>query len=131
METNKGRTLPWHDTARCEASDAPYAGVSAERGVCGGPMAPVRAMSNGYGGGSNARIACLACGEGRIGTPEDVAKTERAHRAFEMYEAGTIHADRGCSRCNGPLPLDRTRLCASCVDVDNADRQASLFSEAR
>lgn len=128
--SNGGRPLPWHDTARCEAPDAQYAGVAAERGACGGPMVPARAMPNGYGGPRNSRIACAACGHGRIGTPEDVAKTERAHRAWELYEAGTIHTDRCCARCGGVLMLDRVRLCASCVDADNAERQASLFPGA-
>lgn len=40
-----------------------------------------------------------------------------------------IHADRGCSRCNGALPLDRVRLCADCVEADNAERQSVLFPE--
>jgi hypothetical protein len=131
MSRNNGRPLPWHDTARCTASDAQYAGVAAERGTCGGPMVPVRDMHNGYSGPSGSRIACTACGEAKVGTPAEVAKVERAHRAFELLEAGTIHADRGCQRCNGPLPLDRERLCATCVEKDNRERQASLFPEVR
>lgn len=125
--TNNGRPLPWHDTATCDAPDGQYAGVAAERGVCGGPMVPVGEMVNGYGGERGSRIACVACGMGRVGTPEDVAKAERSFRAWEMCEAGLIHMDRGCARCNGPLPLDRERLCAACVAKDNAERQACLF----
>lgn len=113
--TNNGRPLPWHDTATCEDP------------TCLGPMVPAGSMPNGYGGPPGTRIACAACGEGCIGSPEDVAKVERAYRAWEMYEAGLIHADRGCSRCNGPLPLDRERLCAPCVSKDNDERQAHLF----
>lgn len=107
--------MPWEDTAACHEPN------------CGGPMVPVGQMPNGHSGPKGTRIACAACGHGRIGTPEDVAKVERSARAWEMYEAGTIHTDRGCARCNGPLPLDRTRLCAPCVDAENAERQASLF----
>jgi len=90
-------------------------------------MVPVGKMVNGYGGPLGTRIACVACGHGRIGSPEDVAKAERAYRAWGMYEDSSIHTDRGCARCNGPLPLDRTRLCAQCVEADNAERQSSLF----
>lgn len=115
---NNGRLLPWHDTATCDDK------------TCRGPMVPAGQMPTGYGGPPGTRIACAACGHGRIGSPEDVAKTLRAARAWEMYEAGTIHSDRGCLRCNGPLPLDRERLCVPCVEKDNADRQAPLFPEA-
>lgn len=120
MTANNGRPLPWHDTATCDEK-------AGDGGYCGGPMVPAGQMANGYGGPSGSRIACAACGHGRIGSAADVAKTERAARAWEMYEDGTIHADRGCARCNGPLPLDRERLCAPCVAQDVAERQASLF----
>jgi hypothetical protein len=90
-------------------------------------MVPVSDMPNGYSGPPGSRIACSACGTARVGTPEDVDKTLRAHRAWTLYEAGTIHHDRGCARCNDPLPLDRERLCAPCVEKDNTARQASLF----
>lgn len=118
-ETNGGRPLPWHDTATCEAPG------------CKGPMVPVRGMANGFGGPADSRIACAACGTGRVGTPEDVAKTERSSRAFELYDAGSVHPDRGCARCNGPLTLDRQRLCAGCVEKDTAERQVPLFPEAK
>lgn len=129
MPANNGRPLPWHDTPTCDASDGQYAGVSAERGVCGGPMVPVGKIVNGHSGPSGARIVCVACGHGRVGTSDEVARAERSSRAWELYESGEIHQDRGCARCNGPLPLDRSRLCAPCVEKDNAERQASLFSE--
>jgi hypothetical protein len=121
MTANNGRPLPWHDTARCEAPDS-------DGGVCGGPMVPVAEMPNGYGGPRRSRIACAACGAARVGSAEDVAKTERASRAFRMLDAGLIHTGRGCDRCNAPLPLDRLRLCSGCVSKDNAERQASLFT---
>lgn len=113
------KPLPWHDTATCGRSG------------CGGPMVPAGDMPRGYDGPHGTRIACAACGHGRIGTPEDVAKTLRAARAWEMLEAGLIHSDRGCARCNGPLPLTQERLCSPCVAQDNAERQASLFPEVR
>lgn len=117
--TNEGRPLPWHDTPTCTETT--------KTGPCGGPMVPVGKMVNGYGGEKGSRIACVACGHGRVGTLEEVDRAEQADRAWELYEAGEIHDDRGCARCNGPLPLYRTRLCAPCVTVDNAERQASLF----
>ena len=120
---NNGRPLPWHDTATCKAPDGEYAGVAAQRGVCGGPMVP----ANGRSGPRASRIVCVACGTAREGSPEDVAKTERSCRAWELYETGLVHHDRGCTRCNGPLLLDRMRLCAGCVAKDNAERQATLF----
>lgn len=120
MTTTK--PLPWHDTATCDRPDGEYAGVAAERGVCGGPMVPA---------GAGERIVCAACGHGRIGTPEDVAKTLRAARAWAFYEDGKIHRDRGCASCNGPLFLDRERLCAPCVEKENTERQASFFPEVR
>jgi hypothetical protein len=131
-ERNNGRPMPWEDTATCTRFEARWKGdVGRPDGVCGGPMVPVRDMPNGYSGPSGSRIACAACGEAKVGTTTEVAKVERAHRAFELLEAGTIHADRGCQRCNGPLPLDRERLCATCVEKDNRERQASLFPEVR
>lgn len=91
-------------------------------------MVPVRDMPNGYGGPASSRIACCACGVGRIGTPEDVAKAERSYRAYRLYDAGEVHPDRGCARCNGALSLERSRLCERCVDDDNAERQSRLFA---
>jgi hypothetical protein len=126
---NNGRPLPWHDTATCEASDSAYAGVAAERGVCGGPMVPVEDMPNGYSGPPGSRIAYAACGTARVGTPEDVERTRRAARAHDLWLKDLVHPDRGCARCNAALPLDRERLCAPCVAKDNAERQAPLFSE--
>lgn len=116
MSANNGRPLPWHDTATCEEAG------------CMGPMVPAGKMANGHGGPAGTRIACAACGHGRVGTAEDVARTERAHRAWELYEAGLVHTDRGCARCNGALHLYRQRLCGPCVDKDNAARQVPLFS---
>lgn len=112
---NGGRPMPWHDTATCE--DA----------TCKGPMVPAWDMPNGHGGPRDSRIACAACGLGRVGTSEDVEKTSRAHTAYALLDAGKIHGDRGCARCNGALPLDRVRLCSDCVEKDNAERQAVLF----
>lgn len=110
-----GRPLPWHDTATCE--DA----------TCKGPMVPVRDMPNGYGGPRDSRIACAGCGLGRVGSPEDVAKTERSYAAFELLDAGMVHADRGCARCNGALMMDRQRLCEGCVEEHNFEQQGVLF----
>lgn len=115
MKANNGRPLPWHDTATCEDQ------------TCKGPMVPAGSMPNGHGGPRGTRIACAACGHGRIGNPADVAKTLRAAKAWEMYEDGLIHTDRSCARCNGPLLLERERLCTGCVEKDNAERQAVLL----
>jgi hypothetical protein len=126
---NNGRPLPWHDTPSCRqpfhsiGPDSP----SAMDGVCGGPMVPVRDMANGYGGERGASIACAACGHGIVGTAEEVARAERSSAAFRMLERGEIHAARGCARCNGVLPIGRFRLCVSCVEKDNAERQGVLF----
>ncbi|NTX08924.1 hypothetical protein [Myxococcus sp. CA040A] len=92
-------------------------------------MIPVRAMVNGYSGPRGTRIACAGCGKGRVGTAEEVQKTERAERANNLLDAGKIHDDRGCSCCNGPLPRERFRLCADCVEADNEARQVSMFPE--
>lgn len=109
----RARPLPWHDTARCEEKD------------CGGPMIP-----DGFRTSEGTRIKCVACGHGRIGSREDVEKTLRAHRAWELYEDGNIHLDRGCARCGWVLPVSQERLCPPCVKKDNAERQASLFPGA-
>lgn len=119
---NNGRPLPWHDTPRCTAKQE-------DGSACGLAMVPVRFMVNGYGGSqseANARIACTGCGEARRGTEAEVAQAERAQRAWEAYERGEVWPDRGCERCNSALPLDRFRLCASCVEKDNAERQGIL-----
>jgi len=113
MAPNNGRPLPWHDTATCEDPD------------CLGPMVPAGA---GERCGPDGRIMCAACGHGRIGSPADVAKVERASHAWHLYETGAIHTDRGCTRCGGVLPIARERLCARCVEKDNAERQGSLFA---
>lgn len=128
-DANNGRPLPWHDTANCNASDAEYAGVAARKGKCGGPMVSVSRMANGFDGPRDSRIACCACGKARRGTPEDVEKVARSDRAFDLWAAGRVHADRGCAKCNGPLLLERERLCGPCVERDVADRQCVLFSE--
>ncbi len=115
-ELNGGRPLPWVDCPTCPACLMPT-------------MVPVRSMGNGHGGGAKARIACSFCGIGRRGSPRDVAQAERAERAYELHLAGKIHEDRGCARCNGPLLLERFRLCEGCVEQDNAARQVPLFPE--
>lgn len=118
-QRNNGRPMPWHDTATCEDPE------------CQGPMVPVEEMANGYGGPVGSRIACSACGEGRVGTEDDVQKTRRAALAWDMHEAGLVHPDRVCARCNGALPLDRVRLCAPCVERDGRERQVNLFPGVR
>lgn len=126
--TNNGRPLPWHDTPTCDAPSTTWVdGKAVPDGACGGPMVPVAKMVNGHGGPAGTRIACVACGHGRVGTAAEVAQATRADRAWEMHEAGLIHIDRGCARCNGPLPLDRERLCGPCVVQDNNDRQGVLL----
>lgn len=118
---NDGRLLPWHDTPQCKAERTEYG--TGRKYACGGPMVPVRDMANGYGGGPSSRIACSACGEGIVGTAEEVARAERASTAFRAYEREEVHPDRGCSRCNAALPLERFRLCAPCVEKDTSERQ--------
>jgi hypothetical protein len=83
-------------------------------------------MANGWMGPADSRIACSACGAAVRGTADEVRQANRAERAFEAWNKGGIHEDRGCERCNGALPLDRMRLCASCVEKDNAERQEPL-----
>lgn len=100
---------------------------SAMDGVCGGPMVPVREMANGYDGERGARIACAACGHGIVGSAEEVARAERSSAAWDAVLRGDVHEDKACARCNGVLPIDRFRLCASCVEKDNAQRQGELF----
>lgn len=117
-ETNGGRPLPWADLPLCPACRTHTVVV-------------VAAMANGHSGGAKARIACSACGVGRVGATSDLRRCERAESAYRRYLAGRIHPDRGCERCNGALLLDRQRLCASCVEKDNAERQVPLFPEAR
>lgn len=95
--------------------------------MCGGPLVPVRDMPNGYGGERGARIACAACGHGVVGTAEEVARAERSAAAFRALERGEVHEDRACAKCGGVLPLERFRLCAPCVERDNAERQGVLF----
>jgi hypothetical protein len=119
------KTLPWHDTPKCCEGMVEYG--TGRPYVCGGPMVPVREMDNGYGGESGARITCAACGHGIVGTAEEVARAERSSTAFRMLERGEVHEDRGCAGCGGVLPIERFRLCASCVEKDNAQRQGALF----
>lgn len=114
-KVNGGRPLPWHDNPICPDPK------------CSGPMVPVRFMANGFGGPGDSSIACAACGAGIRGDDQAVAQAERAQRAWDLRERGLIHEDRGCARCNGPLPRDHQRLCADCVVVDTAERQLPMF----
>lgn len=116
---NYGRPLPWQNVPRCREITP--------RGRCNGPMVPVRAMANGFGGPRDSRIACSACGEGIRGTNEEVRRCDRADRAHMLLLEAKVHEDRGCARCNGPLLRDRERLCAPCVEADNAERQGVLL----
>ena len=115
-DANGGRPLPWHDTATCRRSE------------CGGPLVVASEMPNGHGGPRDARVACAACGEGWRGTRVEVVKARRAEAAWRLYEAGLVHPDRGCERCNASLMLERSRLCGPCVEKDVAERQGSLFA---
>lgn len=119
------KPLPWHDTPNCLEGKVEYG--TGRPYVCGGPLVPVREMANGYYGDDGARFACAACGHGIVGTTEEVVRAERSSAAFRAYERGEVWPDRGCERCNCALPVDRFRLCASCVEKDNAARQGSLF----
>lgn len=117
------KPLPWHDTPRCRAKfysigpDSP----SAMDGVCGGPIVSAKEL-----GGSG--YYCGACGEKFRPNADERVQIERAETAWEAVLRGEVHEDRGCAKCGGVLPIDRFRLCASCVERDNAERQIPLFT---
>lgn len=113
---NGGRLLPWADCPKCPTCKMHSVVV-------------VSAMSNGHSGPKGARVACAGCGVGRIGGIKEVAQARRAEVVYQLLLAGKIHEDKGCERCNGPLFLDRFRLCADCVSADNAERQVPMFAE--
>lgn len=90
-------------------------------------MVPSENMGNGFSGPLTARIACAACGHGRIGSAEDVRKTLSSARAWALLEDGKIHDDRACERCHGVLPIESQRSCPPCVAQDMTERQVPLF----
>lgn len=65
---NSRPLVPWHDTPMCP---------------CGGPMVGRRVARWNHRAELAHRLVCCACGEGRIGTDEEVAQAERADAAWE------------------------------------------------
>lgn len=109
---NRGRPLPWHDTPRCRAVE------NGKR--CTGRVIDLSENGGGY--------ACGLCGASFHPNAQERAQLERAEAAWDMVLRGEVHEDRGCASCGGILPIERFRLCASCVEKDNAARQGVLFS---
>jgi hypothetical protein len=71
---------------------------------------------------------CGACGVlFRNATQAEREQIGRAEAAWERVMAGEVHEDKACAGCGGVLPIERSRLCASCVEKDNAAKQGSLF----
>lgn len=105
------RLLPWHDTPQCRAVDG------GKR--CAGRVIDLSENGGGY--------ACGLCGSPFRPTVQERAQLERAAAAWEAVLRGEVHEDRGCEKCGGALPIERSRLCAACVERDNAERQRSLF----
>jgi hypothetical protein len=114
------RPLPWHDTPTCTAPDDEYAGVSAQRGVCGGSVIDLSENGGGY--------ACGACGAGFRPNAAERAQLLKAEAAWNRVLRGEVHETKVCARCGGCLEIERFRLCAACVEAENAERQGTLFS---
>jgi hypothetical protein len=51
----------------------------------------------------------------------------KAEAAWNRVLRGEVHETKGCERCGGCLEIERFRLCASCVEAENAERQLILL----
>lgn len=99
--------MPWHDTPKCRQEK------------CSGPV--IDASENGGG------YLCGACGAGFQPTAAERDKLDRAEAAWDAVLRGEAHEDKACAGCGGVLLIERFRLCAACVERDNAAKQATLF----
>ena len=108
---NNGRPLPWHDTPQCRAVE--------DGKRCTGPVIDLSENGGGY--------ACGLCGTPFRPSAQERAQLERAEAAWDMVLRGEVHETKVCAKCGGVLTIERFRLCASCVEKDNAERQGSLF----
>ena len=114
------RPLPWHDTPRCRQRAAVSAGAIEQ--ICGGPIL----ISIEFTG-----AMCGACGSSFVPTAEEKAQIDKAEAAWERVLRGEVHETKACARCGGCLEIERFRLCAACVEAENAERQGSLCPEVR
>ena len=64
---------PWHETPACPVES------------CRCPSAPIREAHNGHGGPEGSSLFCVGCGDGWVGTAEEVAQAERAQAAWELH----------------------------------------------
>jgi hypothetical protein len=111
------RPLPWHDTPRCgkpTTQDGPWQ----DRPRCNGAIvSPCDGPS----------WVCILCGSAFTPNAAERAQLLKAEAAWERVLRGEVHETKACARCGGCLEIDRFRLCAACVELENAERQGSLF----
>jgi hypothetical protein len=106
------RPLPWHDTPTCgRRSDNGLA-------VCGGPILISIELAG---------SVCGACGASFVPNVAERAQLLEAETAWNRVLRGEVHEDKACARCGGCLEVERFRLCAACVEAENAERQGVLF----
>ena len=112
------RPLPWHNTPTCgkpTTQDGPWQ----DRPRCNGPIVALGEVGGGY--------ACAACGTSFTPNAAERAQLLKAEAAWERVLRGEVHDTKACARCGGCLEVERFRLCAACVEAENAERQGALF----
>lgn len=113
------RPLPWHDTPRC-GKPTTDEGPWQDRQRCNGPIIDESDNGGGY--------CCVMCGTSFTPNAAERAQLLKAEAAWNRVLRGEVHETKACERCGGCLEIERFRLCAPCVEAENADRQGSLFS---
>jgi hypothetical protein len=113
------RPLPWHDTPRC-GKPTTDEGPWQDRPRCSGPIVDVSDAGSGL-------WACGACGTSFTPNAAERAQLLRAEAAWGRVLRGEVHETKVCARCGGCLEIERFRLCAPCVEAENAEHQLILF----
>lgn len=86
---------PWHNTPTCRRSITREILAGLHATTCKGPLIPKRAADWNHRAMPEHRLVCCSCGNGQVGTDEDVERAERAQNAWEAEEARNWAATAG------------------------------------
>jgi hypothetical protein len=86
------------------------------------PPGPMVLEGDGWRG-----YACAACGTSFTPNAAERAQLLKAEAAWDRVLRGEVHETKVCGRCGGCLEIEHFRLCAPCVEAENAERQGVLL----